>query len=529
MSRALVRYLLLTSVYLLYWPHAEFVSDDWFHLGFYLDHQTRGWAGEVHIVRTLIQNRLYGVFELSWLSRAIDSVIIWGFGYAPRLLFSLTLIVHVANACLFYRLLVRLRVQERLARWAGAGFLLIPTAHNAVLWFVNNGLYHRPPLLLFLFLLSFVGTVELGRLTWRPAVWQAALLVTILCLGGAPSFFLALFAGPWIVRCFFPRDRWKPALRVTAFHWGAIVLWLIVYVRFLNTVPTSIGGRYDFSFSFLRWNLGHMAGHLAGLSGLGSAMYRLRPEAAQVGASLLAALVVGLVGRGWVADRPAWRVPVFAAGMIALAGAPLLFLIGATLRHYYTVSPYLALLLMALCARLPVRRVAAGLLCAWFAAAVVADIRQCWIPQSQHLQALKTGLRRLQNLQPGDLVVVPGTPWVIGTAQNFALVGSLWWRNFARQVTGVPDLEFWREIVIEQDRLRLYHRVTMRDTSPAELARAHVLLGPPEGPYRPARYWADGGHLRCLKDFACNSPGAGPELVYIPKPFDPHHPQHRLY
>ena len=530
MIRALACYLLMASVYLLYWPHAEFVSDDWFQLGFYLSHS------EMSVVRTLMRNQLYGVFELSWLSRVVDSLIAAVFGYAPRLLFTLALAVHLTNAWLFYRLLVRLRVAERLALWAGAGYLVIPTAHNAVLWFVNNDFYHRPPLFLFVFLLSFVGTVEWGRLTWRTGAWQAFLLLTVLFLGGAPSFFLVLFSGPWMVLCFFPRDRWKPALRVTAFHAAVIVLCLVVYVRVISAVPSGIGGRYDFSFLFLRRNLGLMASHLAGLSGLGSAAYHLRPEVTQVVASLLAVLAVGLAGRGLAEARPAWRAPVFAVGMITLAYAPLLFLVGATLRHYYTVSPYLALLLMSLCDRLPVRRVAAGLLVAWFAAATVADIRQCWIPQSQHLQALKAGLRRLRNLEPGDLVVVPGTPWVIGTAQNFALIIDLWARNFAWHVTGVRDLQFWREIVIEQGRLRLYQRATMRDTGAAELTRAHVLLGPPQGPYQPARYWAEPvGPNRslphCLKDNPCETPPADApaEQTYIPKPFDPHHPQHRLY
>lgn len=524
MIRPLACFLLLASIYLLYWPHAELVSDDWFHLGFYLDRQARGWSGELEVVRTLMRNQLYGVYELSWLSRAVDSVVVWGFGYAPRLLFTLAVLVHAANAWLFYRLLIRLRVAGRLALWAAAAYLLIPTAHTAVLWFVNNGLYHRPPWLLFLFLLSFVGTVEAGRLVWRAALWEAFLLVAIFSMGGAPSFYLALFAGPWIVLCFFRRDQWKPALAATAYHWVVVIVWLVVYTRWINTPPTDLAARYNFTFEFLRWNLGNMWGHLVALTGLTRAFYQLRPEPIQIGAAALAAGVVWLAARRMADARPDWRVPLFAAGMVVLASAPLWFLVGATLRHYYTVSPYLALLLVSLCARLSLRQTVVGVVLGWFAATVVADIRQCWAPQSRHLQALKAGLRHLKGLEPGDLVVVPGTPWVIGTAQNFALIIPLWWKNFAWHTTGVRDLEFWREVVIEQGRLRLYHRVTMRDTSPEELTRrTYVLLGPPQGPYLPARWWSAAGELRPLKGEA---PG---DAVYTPKPFDPHHPQHRLY
>jgi hypothetical protein len=53
------------------------------------------------------------------------------------------------------------------------------------------------------------------------------------------------------------------------------------------------------------------------------------------------------------------------------------------------------------------------------------------------------------------------------------------------------------------------------------------MQGPPEGPYRPARYWVDPRSAsqppQPLKD---NAPG---DAIYTPKPFDPHHPQHRLY
>lgn len=521
-KRAFVCLLLLASVYLLYWPHAELVSDDWLQLQFYRDHQVRGFAGEIEVARTLMQNRLYPQFQVSWLSHLIDSLVIWTAGYAPRLLYTLALLVHFANAFLFYRLLVRLRVAASLAFAAAACFLMIPTAHNVLFWFLNNGFYRLPPLFLLLFWLSLVRTLDSGRLAPRAACWQALLVLTVLFSGGAPSFHLLFFAGPWIAVCFFPRDRWKLAAQATALHWTVLALALAVYVRFGSAIPPDVGARYDFSADFFLWNARNSWGHVVGMA----RTYSL--EAVPLAAALLAFLVVVLGMAGGLDPGPARRVPLFAAGMLLLACGPLLFLVGRTLRHYYTLSPYLALLLMSLVWMLPVRRLAAGLICAWFAAGTVAEMRESWIPQSRHVQALKTGLRSLRHLEPGDRIVIPGTPWVIGSAQNFVLIINAWAGNFARHVTGVRDLEFWREIVVEQGLLRYYHRATMRTTSPEEISgRTHILVGPPEGPYRPAQYWVDprsaSQRPQALKD------GDGGEAVYTPKPFDPHHPQYRLY
>jgi len=229
--------------------------------------------------------------------------------------------------------------------------------------------------------------------------------------------------------------------------------------------------------------------------------------------------------------------------MLVFAYAPLVFLIGGTLRHYYTFSPYLSLLLAALCWKLPKGRLAAGvLLGAYFAACTVAEIQQCWTPMSQHMQAVKAGLLHLKNLEPGDRIVIPATPMVIGTAPTFALISGPWDSSFAEGVTGVKDLEFWREIVIERGRLRLFHRHMMHDTNAQELTRTHVLLGAASGPYVPAHYLAeplgpDQYRLHCLKDGDCPAPApvytreqlrSRGDEIYFPKPFE-HGNLHHLH
>ncbi|HYM09546.1 MAG TPA: hypothetical protein VEU62_02375 [Bryobacterales bacterium] len=559
-AAALASYAALASLYLLYLPHAEFVLDDWFQFLFYRIHQARGWAGEIEVVRILLQNRLYNTFQFDWLSFFVDSLLVWVTGYAPRLLFSIVLLIHITNAWLLYRLLRRLRIDSRLAYLAGACFLLTPFSHGPLFWFLGTPFYTQPPVFLFLYWLSLATTLAAGALTLRAALWQSLLIVLVLFAGGAPSFGLLLFGGAWMALCFFPRDRWRAAAQAIGTAWAVMGAAFVVYVSFISKAPPShnqIRARYDFSRDFLinNWRKFYHY-HLEGMSGFGPhAYYRVHASAGQILAAAFVVLIVALGAwllRGSPESQPARRVIVFAAGMAVLAYAPLIYLIGGTLRHYYTVSPYFSLLLAALCWMLPggrsgASRIAAGAaLCGYFAMCTVAEIEQCWTPMSEHIQAVKAGLRRLRDLQPGEPVIIPRFPMILGTAPNFALISN-WGQYMAEVVTGVPRVEFWREIVIERGHVRLFHRHALRDTTAAELAHAHVLVGPPEGPYVPRRYWAEpvgapAGEppadppgscqwlLHCLRDYdpcaAPPAPLAASDLaplagqVYYPRPFE---------
>lgn len=519
-------YALLASLYLLYLPHADLVLDDWFQFLFYRHHQANGWAGELEAASILIQNRLYNTFQLYWLNFWFDSLMAWVLGYAPRVFFAWAVLLHALNAGALCRLLLRLRVAPRLAYLGGACFLLLPTSHGPLFWFLGISYYRVAPFFLFLYLLSLVTTLERSSLTLRTGIWQSLLIVIILFTGGAPSFCLLLFAGSWMALCFVRRSKWKLAARPAVLNWAVVAMSLAIYVPFINRVPPSheqLVARYDFSLDFFLKTLDRAFNtHRRGLSGFGPhAYYRLRAETGQVLAAALAGLVVFVVAcllparSGEDDSSSAGRAALFAAGMFILSYLPLAVLIGMTLRHYYTLSPYLSLFLIALCFLLPAaaggfaRIGLAALLCAYSAACTVAEIQQCWAPMSRNLQAVKDGLRRLRNLEPGDSVVIPGYPMVIGTAPNFALISAPWDRSFAEQLTGVKGLQFWREIVIEKSRPRLFHRHYIRDTSLSELARAHVLPGPPEGPYVPPRFWAEPTgpgqyRLHCLKDFPCS-------------------------
>ena len=520
MSRRVVplSYLLLASVYLLYWPDAEFVLDDWFQFQFYSQHPL--WE----VLRTLLQNKLYSTFQLFWLSCWVDALAVKLLGYAPRVFFTLAVLVHVINAWLLCRLASRLRVNPVMAWLAGALFVLIPTAHGPLFWNLATGFYRLSLLLLLMYFISLVEN--------RPAWQQGLLAAAVLFTGGAIQFCLLLFGGPWLAVCLVPREKWKGAARSVGLCWAVMALGLAIYVPFINRIPPSQGqiqARYDFSRDFLvnNWRKFY-AYHLPGMSSFGPhAFYRLRATAPQLLAAAGAALLVLFLARRRpteTAGRAPGRIALFAAGLMALAYGPLIYLIGGTLRHYYTLSPYLSLLLAALCWMLPSGRAVTGaVLAAYFAACTVAEIQQCWQPMSRQAQELKAGLRQLRNLVTGDPVVVPGTPGALGAAPNFTGASGPWDRRFAEVVIGVEDLEFWREIVIEKGRPRLFRQGAMRDTSVAELGRAHVLVGGRFGPYQVRRYWAGPDGLHCLKDVPCTEPppaGADHDQVYFAKPFE---------
>ncbi len=545
-------FLALASVYLLYWPDAEYVVDDWFHLDRYYQGVGKSLGERLRILGLIFNNTIYGdvpiyVKQLYFVTNWINCLLVWAFGYAPKVAFGVLLSVHWLNACLFEGLLRRLGAGRAAAFLAGATLLVIPTAHGPLFWPVNCAFFVWPTLWLLLYLRHAWGILERGRIGLKEGGIQAVLVLVTL-FSGSPAAFLLLLAPAWMAWCFAGREKLRTAAAVTALNWALVATAIGFYPPFSNKSKQADLPRYYFTRQQLAGNTEWLALRLERLSGLTeSSYYKLGDSTAAPLIGLTAGALVFLVARRLgpsSGTRSPARVALFAAGMAVLAYLPLAVLWGATLRHYYTFSPYLSLLLMTPLAALggTRRRVwgpaAAALLGAYFTACTVAEIEQCWRPQSRHLQALKDGLRRLTNLSPGDLVLVPRAELILGTAPHFALLGGPWDHLFAKSVTGVPDLKFWREIVVENGRLSLFHRGFMKPTDVSELERAHVLEGGPAGPFRPMRYWAeaagpDSYRLRCLKDTPCKAPAglardAG-ESVYVPKPFDHSQPHRYQY
>jgi hypothetical protein len=548
--------LALAAVYLLYWPHAEYVVDDWLHLRFYLGEPGGSFAGHLRALRDLAENRMYGVFQFDFLSRWINYALVRGFGYAPQLVFGLAVLAHTAGAWFWYLLLVRLGLGRRAAWLAAAALVLIPVAHGALFWPLNCSFFVWPMFWLPVYLLAFRGALGAERVKAGRGALLAVLLLLVVVFSGSPAIGLALGAPLWMALCCFERRYWKRAAALAALSWVVAGGTLLLYRGYLNAehardsrVGSEAEARYDFSYDYFRVNLMWTRLHLQNLNGVKNSYYDVTrlwgPAAVGLGMTLLVGVLLGAMRP---AGRPgvAARVALFAGGLLVLAYAPVAFLNSKTLRHYYTMSPGLAMLL-ALPAAGGRRRgsiVYGGLLCGYFAACTVAEIEQSWVPQSEELQALKGPLKGLVPLAAHDWIVVPETHLVRGTAPYFGIGGGPWDRYFAEYLTGVPDLEFAREIVVEQGKLRFYHFYFMRDVTPEDRGRIHVLAPDGEGRYRARRYVAwerEPGRFQVLALKGAPEPASGAALVsreelrgqdedvYFPKPFEHGNPQQQRY
>lgn|GEM_PF-2016400 len=496
-------FFLLALVYLFYWRNVEYVADDWLHLNFYLQAAGTGLRGHLHILRALLENRLYGGFQLFWVSQWLNCSLVWIFGYAPKIAFAAVLLLHAGNAWLFYALLRRLRAGTRMAYLAAAFAVLTPVAHGPLFWPVNCTFFVLPMFWLFLYLLQALRTYEAGKLTVRAAVLQSGLILLVL-FSGSPAAALLIASPLWLAICFFGRARLRAVLLVTVLNLAVVILAVGGYRWYLRSLerPGGHEARFALTYEYGVAGLRMTRAHLINLSGLTPhSYYRLSGISS---AALLAGLACGLLvlavaRRLPFADRQqsSSRLALFAAGMWVLAYAPIAFLNSKTLRHYYPFSFFLCLLLALPAAWSAARRarlLALGwgaLLCSYFALCTAAEIQQCWVPESLATQSLKPALRELDHLSPGDWIIAPGMPIVIGTAPHFSLALEPGGQNFARYWTGVSGLRFAREIVVERGRLRFFHQAFMRDTSAEELAaRVHVIARSASGAYTVRRYVA---------------------------------------
>ncbi|HYM09123.1 MAG TPA: hypothetical protein VEU62_00250 [Bryobacterales bacterium] len=488
-----VSLLALASIYLLYFRHAQYVGDDWLHLNFYLHARHGGFWDHTRVLRMLAENRMYGGFQLFWLSQWMNCFLVWALGYAPRAAFALELLLHTASALLFYVLLRRLRVEAGLSYLAAACLVLIPAAHAPIFWPVNCSFYEWPLLWLLLYLLATLATIEAGRWTLPASLAQAALALLAL-FAGSPEFLLLLAAPLWLALCFLERKKIRMAAAVTAGN-GAVILGALAlyraYIQRLHTGSLHSQPRWIWSWDYFWFDLRGTGSDLARFNGFSRNAYyqlaRFWPLAlgAAAGALVLFAArsLLQKPGRqpGEGAEQPAWRLGLFAAGMAALAYAPIALLIGKTLRHYYTLSPYLALLL-ALPAGVGRRRfwglVWGAAVCGYFAACTVAEIGQCWIPQARSLEAIIQPVAALNHVHPDDWIVVSAAPLQIGSAPPFALGLEPGPSNFGLYWTGVSGLGFAREIVVGSGRLRVFQGYSTFDTSPHDLAQRFYVIAP---------------------------------------------------
>ncbi|HYM12771.1 MAG TPA: hypothetical protein VEU62_18680 [Bryobacterales bacterium] len=541
-----IAYLLLASIYLLYLPHAEFVLDDWLVLGRYEAVRQAGAGAEARMALAILQNQFHNQFRFQWISFGIGYLLFLVAGYSPRLVFALFLLLHAGCAEALRRALEGLGIARKLAFVTGAVFVLAPSTHGPLFWSHNCSYYIWSTFWFLLYLGEAAACLREGRLTGKSAGKQALFLLLAL-FSGDPVFGL-LVAGAPLAAWFVQASR-KAAAQATLLAWGTVGVAASLYAFLINRAPIlqqGIGLRYSFSAASLRASLVAIVDTYGRLTGVTArSFYHLRLGGAAVMAGALAALIVLL---GWRAARvngpqrgrrpSTGRTLALAGGLWIAAYGPIWFLKAHEFRYDYVPSPFLALALTAAALAIPRARaaLAAGLV-AWMAVATVADIRQCWIPQSDNLRAIARALRGTPDLAPGDLIVVSNIPLWIGTAPHFAFMADWGSTPFAEHATGVHGLQTACEIVDDGGRLRAFHYDGMRDLEAHDAARTHVLVVEADGRLTPRRLLAEPvrpGEYRlyALKGYAGPPVADGdytrPQLaleeseIYFTRPFSHH-------
>jgi len=473
---AIAAYLILGSVYLLYLPHAQFVLDDWLVLGRYQEVRQAGAGAQIKMLLAIVENQFHGQFRFQWLSFSFAYLLFLAVGYSPKAIFAAFLLLHVACALALRDALERLEIGTGPAFLSGAVFLLLPTTHGPVFWSHNCSYYIWCTFWFLIYMRSLAASLTAGRLT-APAAARQALFLALALFSGDPIFCLLLAGAPlaaWYLHS-------KAGRKATLLAWSTVGIMGALYALLVNKarmIQAGVGLRYSFRPANLRSNIYSILETYRRLTGLASgSFYALQPTPTTLAFAALAASLV-IFGLKMCKPRhaPLGRTLLFAAGLWCAAFGPIWFLRAHEFRYDYVPSPYLALGMAAVVCRVPALRLPlGGVLIAWFAAANVADIRQCWIPQSDNLRLVAASLRASAP-RPGDLVIVSQAPMWIGTAPNFAFLASWASTPFAEHVTGVHGLETGTDIIEEGGRLRVFHYDRLEDLTPERAAHTVLLV-----------------------------------------------------
>jgi hypothetical protein len=478
---ALLCFVLLSAIYLFYWPHAEFVVDDWFLMQHFEQARAQGAQAEWKLAGVLFRSELWGAFRTHWLSLlAVFGLYQLG-GLHAGFYFLTGILLHTLAAFLLYRLLVRLDLDAGASFLAGALFLLLPTSRNPLFWFAACGHYVLAGLWSLIYLHLVAGTIFAKKLRARAAAAQALALVLAL-FSTDQAAGLLLFAALWMALVY----KSRAALASGALAWVAVPAAGGLYAGLCSTprAASAVALRFHVSPAQVAMHGKAILSDYRQLLGIGSGFYRIR----LIGWGAAAALAAGFLAFWFLRCGPAAqrksarRIFLLGAGLWAIAYGPVWVLNWSELRYEYlpTLGLSMALAAAAYEALRPLPRAlfpaGAGLLAAYCAATAYAEMQQCWIPQARHLRSAARQLRNLKDLQYHDVIVIAAAPPALGTAPHFALTSCPYSSTpFAEITTGVKGLLVGREIFCEAGKLQLL----LNDMYPlreADLRRTHVLF-----------------------------------------------------
>jgi hypothetical protein len=418
--------LLLSVVFLVYWPHVEYFGDDWILLPRFRA------ASFAELAASAAQNRIYEVFRTQWLSILLGFGITRLGGYSAQFNFAFVLLLHAVNAWLLDRALRRRGADQGLAFLAAALFLLLPLPRFSLFTYFTNPFY------------VFSAFWVLLMLAWPGPAWVLPLLAVAGMFAGEQPFLLLCTAVL----------AWRPiSWRAAAATWAAMLAAAAVYLRWINQRPLE-AGRYEWIWPTFANNVTRLLEAWWTLPGrLGWTL---------TGAALALVTFVVVHRAATVRERMFPRpLALLALAGLLLGYAPTLWLAGGfPLRYHYVPSPFVAVLL-ALACRLAGKRaaVAGGLLAGFFVLNADSEIRQCWIPAATHHRAFEAEVRRLRGVETGDFLIVIGPPFEIGTAQHFSLHSPETAGPFVESVTGArPVTVFlkWTKTDLRRTHLLIY-------------------------------------------------------------------------
>ncbi len=487
-----VAYLLLCGSYLLYWNHVEYFTDDWFLLEHHRAATSRGPSGVAEFIASAIQNRIYGIFRSQWFSILYGFLVTQLGGRTVKFNFACLLLLHAACAWLLAQALSRFGLDRAFSFLAGALYLLMPTVHFTLFTYLTNPFFVFSTFWI-LAMLCLVAQIDRRWAAMLPACAVAALF------SGEQVFLLAWMIAPLALWCFGQRPLTRAAAGAVAATWGALASSGVVFLLWINRAPVTAGldSRYIFSMTQLGSNLRLLWREWRGASGFGlQARFKIAPAGIDwLLAAVAAAAVAGLLWR-WASTERAppqsKRAWLLGLGGMVLAYVPVLWISGdyPRLRYHYVPSPFLGIVAAAACcglARLIRFRftptILGGLLAGLLVLNAAADLRQCWILQSRHQRALEAAIRQLKGVAPGDILVISGTPYEIGTAQHFSMHSTVSAKPFVEWAAGVAPLEAALDLVDHHGALELYHRDVRKHISASDLRRVHLLVSSRQGTF----------------------------------------------
>lgn len=489
-------YACISSVYLLYRPHALPVSDDWTNLQSFQDARQHGMARALLFLGHLADNAWWAQFRLRWVSFMPAYALSFIAGFAGWPYFLLGWTAHLLSAFLLCRTVSLLSRDLWTGFAAGAIYSVFPACNHVLFWPQPD--YYFPALAFcwwFCYTWRRVGLEADLRYTWKDFV---ALLPVLFSSEQVLAALVLLVPVSYVL--FGSRERLHSFVRFWLAHMAALVAALACYVLFVNRVPIarSFGSRYDATHM---WNPSTALACLAGSLGVNPAYGHWRPQW-RLEPVLVVTLLTAAASFLWASRRAgpsvlsrgvAARLFLWSAAGAALTYLPVGPLKSFEVRYLYDPALFLPVLLVAAagCFRVPVRVAVALLAVAYGVALSYLEMRQCWIPQSRAARAFLEAVAEARPIHSDELLVFAGGHSQIGFAPSF-ITGAGWSLKSALALsTGVRDIRAGRDLIIDPDgNMALYRSDSLVPVAAGDFDRLRVFVLDSNNRFAPKRFVA---------------------------------------